>query len=227
MTDNHPAAGLEFEHTETMTSDKQKELKPLLYKHKKRGTVYEVIGSAGLQFNPNMHDMGIVVVYRDIDSGAMWVRDKDEFFDGRFEGILDDRAALSEPEASGAISKCLCPDDVTLGGYQNQVILNVPETVTLRMNRPEREKRNSVCIDACLEVEIRGLWTMGIATTGCCCGHNKVPAYIGVEEEFIPRMMELGYRVRKNPLYPDREDSFIPKTIAHQPESVDVEMLIE
>jgi hypothetical protein len=34
---------------------------------------------------------------------------------------------------------------------------------------------------------------MGIVTTGCCCGHNKIFAYIGVAWESIEKMKELGY----------------------------------
>ena len=135
-------------------------------------------------------------------------------------------AYKQQQEKAGA---CCCPEGVTFGDYQNQVELKVPDTVSLYRNTPEREKRETVCIDACLEVEIRGLWAMGIATTGCCCGHNMSEGYIGVEENFIPQMKALGYKVRHNELYPDAEDGFYPKTIRQaltlrsEPQGVDVE----
>jgi R67 dihydrofolate reductase len=54
------------------------------YKHKKRGTKYKLIGHAKLQTENPLPDMSEVVVYQG-DLGDIWVRDKEEFFDGRFE----------------------------------------------------------------------------------------------------------------------------------------------
>lgn len=108
---------------------------------------------------------------------------------------------------------CNCKPEVLPSNYKNQVTLNVPDTVSLRRNTPEGEPRTIVCIDRCLEQEIKHLWSIGIATTGCCCGHNVCQSYIGVEDRFIQTMKDLGYRVARNDMYPDREDSFVPKTI--------------
>lgn len=77
-------------------------------------------------------------------------------------------------------------------------------------------KPHTVAIDKCLLPEVVSLWERGIKTTGCCCGHDKVecqPPFIGVREEYIPQMKELGYQVQFNPCRPDGEDSFIPKTV--------------
>ena len=71
--------------------------------------------------------------------------------------------------------------------------------------------------DKCLATELFYLWDLGIITTGSCCGYhihekgvgNGETSYIGVVEKFIPKMKELGYKVRWNR---GREDSFIPKT---------------
>jgi hypothetical protein len=72
----------------------------------------------------------------------------------------------------------------------------------------------------CLARELFYLWDLGIITTGCCCGHhegeNGENSYIGVLEKFIPKMKELGYKVRFNPCRPKDEDSFIPKTIINK-----------
>lgn len=74
------------------------------------------------------------------------------------------------------------------------------------------KQSKTVAIDKCLLSEVVSLWEQGIKTTGCCCGHSKQGAFIGVKEEFIPRMKELGYKVRLNACRPDDEDSFVPKT---------------
>lgn len=70
----------------------------------------------------------------------------------------------------------------------------------------------SVSIDKCLLPEIISLWEMGIKTTGCCCGHGVAAPYIGVTEDNIQRMKNLGYEVQFNSCRPEAEDSFIPKT---------------
>lgn len=69
-----------------------------------------------------------------------------------------------------------------------------------------------VSIDKCLLPEILTLWEMGIKTTGCCCGHGRQEPFIGVTEENIQRMKNLGYKVQFNSCRPEAEDSFIPKT---------------
>lgn len=57
------------------------------YRHKKRGTVYEVIGEAELQMNTdNLVDGSQMMVYRGED-GKLWCRHYDEFHDGRFAAM--------------------------------------------------------------------------------------------------------------------------------------------
>ena len=108
--------------------------------------------------------------------------------------------------------KCGCSNLDKWHGSR-QLSVRVPDFIELRYNAPEREVRENVCIDVCLIPEVVSLWELGIKTTGCCCGHNKREPYIGVEEEFIPQMKELGYKVHPNELHPTREDSFYPKSI--------------
>ncbi len=96
--------------------------------------------------------------------------------------------------------------NVRIGSYDNQVILDKPIWSS---------KEKGICVDRCLESEIKELWDKGIITTGCCCGHNVKPelAYIGVENEFIEKMKSMGYEVAYNPSRPNDEDSFTPKTL--------------
>lgn len=71
-----------------------------------------------------------------------------------------------------------------------------------------------VSIDKCLIHEIIHLWEQDIKTVGCCCGHGEVTkAYIQVQEECIPKMIELGYVEHFNINHPLANDCFIPKTV--------------
>lgn len=56
------------------------------YRHRKRGTVYEIVAEGRLQLDGE-HDMAEMVIYRDVKSGEVWTRRKAEFFDGRFDAI--------------------------------------------------------------------------------------------------------------------------------------------
>lgn len=102
---------------------------------------------------------------------------------------------------------CNCKN-VKTGSYLNQVELLAPIW----------SSRSTICVDTCLHNEILDLWKRGIKTTGCCCGHNEMPPFIGVSEEFIPKMKELGYVVAINPSAPYREDSFYPKATLYSPQ---------
>lgn len=64
-----------------------------LYRHKKRGTVYEIVTDyASLQcsadpvFERRFED-DTWTVYRNVKTGAVWVRPTEEFHDGRFERL--------------------------------------------------------------------------------------------------------------------------------------------
>jgi len=77
--------------------------------------------------------------------------------------------------------------------------------------------KNGISFDACLAKELFWLWDQGIVTIGSCCGkHVNSPSnssYISVDKKQIQIMKILGYKVRTNNLHPEREDSFIPKTV--------------
>lgn len=106
---------------------------------------------------------------------------------------------------------CECVN-VDVGSYANQVALDVPPWLDIRANTPERELKTAVSVDRCLADEIQHLWWLGIVTTGCCCGHNKLDGFIGVQPEFIGTMIGLGYEVARNRARPGDSDSFYPKT---------------
>lgn len=98
--------------------------------------------------------------------------------------------------------------------YGNQETVEIPDNITILYNAPDREPRTSVSIDKCLVEEIKNLWSKGIHTSGCCCGHGKQNGSIGVITEDIPKMKALGYEKHLNPNYPESEKFFIPKTEA-------------
>jgi len=104
---------------------------------------------------------------------------------------------------------CNC-SNVDIGSYKNQLRLKLPNHMIVN-----KTNINSLYIgvDACLIDEIKYLWGLGIRTTGCCCGHNKVEGFIGVFFDDIMKMKELGYRVKFNECRSNDEDSFIPKSL--------------
>ncbi len=70
-----------------------------------------------------------------------------------------------------------------------------------------------ICIDPCIVTEIKMLWSIGIVTMGCCCGHNiKGLAQIGVDDKSINKMQELRYKRRHNECYPKLDNWFIPQS---------------
>lgn len=59
-----------------------------LYRHRARGTVYQVLGTGRVQSGWFLGDEEEVIVYRGED-GSLWVRPPTEFHDGRFEKVPD------------------------------------------------------------------------------------------------------------------------------------------
>lgn len=111
---------------------------------------------------------------------------------------------------------CDCPPGTRPSEYTNQVVLELPSHVRKYMdNSPCRSSGPTVAVDRCLVGELQDLWSRGITTTGCCCGHNewRHMSYIGVLFEHIPAMKALGYEVRPNKMRPGDEDSFVPKSV--------------
>lgn len=89
--------------------------------------------------------------------------------------------------------------NVKMGSYNNQVALIMPNG-------------ESMGIDKCIADEIQYLWSCGIRTTGCCCGHNIQEGYIGVIERDIEFMKKSGYKVHFNKQNLSNESNFVPKS---------------
>lgn len=64
---------------------------------------------------------------------------------------------------------CNCKN-IQIGSYDNQATVRAPEW----------SNHHWISIDTCIVDEIKDLWRIGVNTTGCCCGHNKVQPYITV-----------------------------------------------
>ena len=93
---------------------------------------------------------------------------------------------------------CNCVN-VKMGSYDNQVTLKMPNGELMG-------------IDKCIAEEVKYIWSWGVKTTGCCCGHNIQEGYIGVIDKDIEIMKMGGYKVRINKQDLSNENSFIPKS---------------
>lgn len=103
--------------------------------------------------------------------------------------------------------------EIGFGTYDCAYNVMLPYYVTDPTAEKKEKQTKVVCIDKCLLPEILKLWEKGIKTTGCCCGHgNPDMAFIGVKDEYIEKMKDLGYSVQFNECRPGDEDSFVPMT---------------
>lgn len=114
--------------------------------------------------------------------------------------------------------------------YNCKAIKLIPPINFLKCNCGN-EYKNEIIVDECLAEEIQYLWSQGIKTTGCCCGHGCDLGFIQVDSDSIKKMKELGYQ---HYLYIDkindgtRLDAFIPKTTEHKTtEMVDYKFCVE
>jgi len=108
---------------------------------------------------------------------------------------------------------CNC-NNIEIGSYKNQTCVDIPLHMKDYKNyRLSKGLKPIICIDNCIFEEIQYLWNLGIRTTGCCCGHNKIDGFIGVVDEDASKMKQLGYEIRFNEVRHNDEDSFYPKSI--------------
>jgi len=104
---------------------------------------------------------------------------------------------------------CNCIN-VKMGSYDNQVELPRPKCMIGRAEGSPNPK--TICIDKCIAEEIQYLWSCGIRTTGCCCGHNIQEGYIGVIDKDIGFMKKSGYKILIDKQNLKEERNFIPKS---------------
>lgn len=88
-----------------------------------------------------------------------------------------------------------CPNEY--GIYQAMVSLTVPRHMR-KENGGYYTAKTRIDIDRCLVEEIRWLWSLGIRTYGCCCGHGRDLGIINVDEKDTLKMVELGYEYVPN-----------------------------
>lgn len=108
---------------------------------------------------------------------------------------------------------CEC-NKIEFGDCSNMITIETPTHVKVwyiernikLTNIPDYP--NTIQIDPCILSEIKELWNLGIVTTGCCCGHNKQEGFVGVRDEDIEKMIELGYKIKLNENDLSRRDSF-------------------
>ena len=55
-------------------------------------------------------------------------------------------------------------------------------------NSTPGEYKESIRVDKCIAKEIEHLWSLGVVTLGCCCGHGRHLGFINVDEKSVPLM---------------------------------------
>lgn len=62
----------------------------VIWRHKKRGAAYQIIGHAELQSAGGYLEEGEpLTIYKSIEDGKLWARPVLEFYDGRFEKVVE------------------------------------------------------------------------------------------------------------------------------------------
>ena len=74
----------------------------------------------------------------------------------------------------GAVMTCNCRsynNPEISEGLNDEVVLDVPPS--FGFTYPDGTPKTSISIDACIVHVIRRLWSKGVITMGCCCGHGE------------------------------------------------------
>ncbi len=79
-----------------------------------------------------------------------------------------------------------------LGNYEYMIALPIPEHMK-EINGGFYTSKTHVYIDLCLVEEIQNLWSKGIHTFGCCCGHGKQNGSVLVPKKQESEMLSMGY----------------------------------
>lgn len=86
-----------------------------------------------------------------------------------------------------------CPDE--FGVYSAMITLDFPDHMYSSKGGFYSTK-SSCDVDICMVEEIKYLWSQGIVTTNCCCGHGIVPSSVCTTRASIPDMHRLGYTIQ-------------------------------
>lgn len=80
--------------------------------------------------------------------------------------------------------------------FAQQIVLPIPPHMSKYSEAREKAGLDpTVCIDPCIVDEIQDLWSKGIITYGCCCGHNLHESFVNVDNSHVELMISLGYKM--------------------------------
>lgn len=105
-----------------------------IWRHKKRGTSYQVVGYAAVQCAGPIKEGEPLVIYKSVEDGKLWARPVLEFNDGRFERwdgpktLSDYAAALVLPEGFEAWVSFV-NDDINIRGPDNSTVGTISRKV--------------------------------------------------------------------------------------------------
>lgn len=90
-------------------------------------------------------------------------------------------------------SVCNCLN-VKAGDYSNQRTLPIPAHMKdYKEARKAAGLSNLISVDKCCIPELVELWSNGVTTVGCCCGHGIVSGMINIKPSDFERAIELGF----------------------------------
>lgn len=154
----------------------------------------------------------MILITFDVEAKRDFKKYEREARDMRNSHAADIYKRYVQQEKKRPLKACKCVE-VEMGSYANTVLLDYPESMKqYRLNRIQAGcQSEKIQVDACIAEEIKDLWSKGVITMGCCCGHNKQQSMVNVDENSIKKMLALGY-IQNHP-NPERKDTFRLKTV--------------
>jgi hypothetical protein len=80
--------------------------------------------------------------------------------------------------------------------YSRQIVVELPKWSPDRKRRLREGLTSTVCIDSCIVDAVKKIWSKGVETTGCCCGHKVMRGWVSVHPSWYEDMFKLGYEQR-------------------------------
>lgn len=90
------------------------------------------------------------------------------------------------PDCHGTVTKPEQEQDIccNVGEHKCDLIIDLPDHMgDYREARVKAGLSPQICIDKCLENDIKRLWKLGYRTVNSCCGHGKSNSTIIIEFE--------------------------------------------